>query len=174
MAVGVRDKFANVASIEVTLTSANILTYAPLATNMGFLGRRDQALAMAIDEIQYSPGRIGVGLMTTTADAIIMALTDTNTNAALDLQDMTQRTILDFASLVRLDLGTAAGGQIIELPMRKQFFPPLITAQRTLYLAVLSVGLANPITSTLKILFRVETLTGAELVELSESFRLTG
>lgn len=169
-----RDRFANVASIEVTLTSANTLTYASLATNMGFLGRRDQALAMIIDEIQYSPSFGDIAAMTTTGDRILMALTDNQDNATLDLQDLTQRRIIDFSAIQRLDLGTAAGGVIVELPFRKQFFPPLITAARTLFLAMDSVGLAGAAVGRIKILYRVEVLTGAELVELSEVFRLTG
>lgn len=168
---GIRDRFANIASIENTLSAANTLTFAPLATNMGFLGRRDQALAMVIDEIQYNPDTASIALMTATADNIFMALTDSD--QVTNLQDLTDRRILDFSLISRHDFGTAASGQLIELPKRKQFFPPLITAARTLFLGVNSNGLATVITTRLRILFRVETLTGAELVELSEVFRLT-
>ncbi len=169
--VALRDRFANIASIETTMSAANTLTFASLQTNMGFLGRRDQALAMIIDEIQYSPGTAGLALMTASNDSIQMALTDSN--LPTDLQDITDRRILDFAILVRQDFGTAASGQLLDLPLRKQFFPPIITAARTLFLALTSGGLASAITSRVRILFRVETLTGAELVELSEVFRLT-
>ena len=170
--VGIRDRFANVASIQVVQSAANTLTVASLATNMGFLGRRDQALAMAIDEIQYSPGTVTIAEMTAGADNVEMALT--NNDQVTDLQDLTDRRLLDFMSLQRQDFGTAAGGAFMELPKRKQFFPPLITAERTLYLIVNSAGLASANTMRIRILFRVETLTGAELVELAEVFRLTG
>lgn len=169
---GIRDRFANVAAIEVTMGGANQQTNQSLATNMGFLGRRDQALAMIIDEIQYSPGAAAVGEMTATGDQIIMALADSD--IPTDLADLTDRRILDFSTLVRQDFGVAASASFLELPLRKQFFPPLITATRTLFFHMDTIGLASAAVGRLKILFRVETLTGAELVELSEVFRLTG
>ena len=171
MAAAVRDRFANFASIQVVQSAANTLTFASLATNMGFLGRRDQALAMVIDEIQYSPGLTGVQLMTTSADNIIMGLT--TSDQITDLEDLTDNRLLDFNAIVRHDGGTAGNFVFRRFPDRKQFFPPIISAERTLYLAVNSVGLASAITSRIRILFRVETLTGSELVELSEVFRLT-
>lgn len=172
MPEAIRDRFANIASIQNVQTSSGVLTWAPLATNMGFLGRRDQALAMAIDEIQYSPGTSSLALMTATGDYIRMALAISDQPTSLE--DLTDRSILDFASIARLDGGTAGNFQMVEFPLRKQFFPPLITAERTLYFGVDTQGLGAALTTRLRILYRVETLTGAELVELSEVFRLTG
>jgi len=172
MVQAIRDRFANVASIEVTMSAANTLTFASLATNMGFLGRRDQALAMIIDEIQYAQGLAAGAEMTANNDSISMALTDSTDPT--NLEDLTDRRILDFHSLQTLLAGAVVSQAFLFQPQRKQFFPPLITAARTLHLAMTSVGLANPQTGRIKILYRVETLTGAELVELSEVFRLTG
>ncbi len=169
--VGVRDRFANFASIEVTQSAANTLTFASLATNMGFLGRRDQALAMVIDEIQYSPGRTGMNLMNAAQDHWTMALT--TSDLITDLEDLTDRRLLDFHEILLRVVGTPASHSFEEFPFRKQFFPPLITAERTLFAALDTIGLASAVTSRLRILFRVETLTGAELVELSEVFLLT-
>lgn len=170
-AKAVRDRFANFASIEVTQSAANTLTFASLATNMGFLGRRDQALAMIIDEIQYSPGAAGLALMTGNQDDIIIGLT--TSDQILDLEDLTDNRLLDFHGIFRIDLGTAASASLEQFPWRKQFFPPIITAERTLFAACNSSGLASALTVRLRILYRVETLSGSELVELSEVFRLT-
>lgn len=167
-----RDRFANVASIETIMSAANTRTFVALATNMGFLGRRDQALAMVIDEIQYSPNNNAISEMTADGDSIQMALT--TSLDPTDFEDLTDRRIIDFNMWFRQDFGTAASAQIVQIPSRKQFFPPIITAERTLYLGMMSVGLATKVTGRVKILYRVETLTGAELVELSEVFRLTG
>ena len=172
MAQGIRDRFLNVASIQNNMSGANTLTFAPLITNMGFLGRRDQALAMVIDEIQYSPFEAMIGQMTATGDYVQMALVTSDLVTALN--DLTDQRVLDFHMWLRLDLGTAAGGVMVETPTRKQFFPPMITAERTIYLAINTNGLASAGGGRLRILYRVETLTGAELVELSEVFRLTG
>lgn len=167
----VRDRFANFASIEVVQTGANVLTFGSLATNMGFLGRRDQALAMVIDEIQYSPGRTALALASAGGDHITLALT--TSDQITDLEDLTDNRLLDFHELMNSSIGTVGSHVFLQFPFRKQFFPPIITAERTLFMAILTAGLASAITSRLRILFRVETLTGAELVELSEVFRLT-
>jgi len=170
-AVGIRDRFANVASLATTQSAANVLTFSSLATNMGFLGRRDQALAMAIDEIQYFVTRVMANEMDADADSVSAAIT--SSDQVTNLEDVTDRRIIDAMSVGRIDAGTAANAIFLEFPSRKQFFPPLITAERTLFLAVNSVGLASAGLVRARILYRVETLTGAELVELSEAFLLT-
>jgi len=173
MAAGssIRDRFANVAALTVTMSAANTLTFGTLATNMGFLGRRDQALAMVIDEIQYQVPIAMVTEMTATGDDVLLAIT--SSELPTNLEDLTDRRIIDYMAVSNLAL-TAVGFQSFDFPRRKQFFPPLITAERTLFLAANSTGLASAHTCRARILYRVETLTGAELVELSEAFRLTG
>jgi len=170
--VALRDRFANIASIEVVSSAANVLTFASLNTNMGFLGRRDQALAMVIDEIQYSPTAGSVTEMTAESDAIVLALT--TSSLVTDITDFTDQRLLDYYRLMRRDMGTTASAAFIEHPRRSQFFPPIITAERTIFFAIDTNGLASAATARMRILFRVETLTAAELVELSEVFRLTG
>lgn len=170
--VSIRDRFANVAFFDVTMAAANVEAFASLNTNMGFLGRRDQALAMVIDEVQYMPSQATVNQLDAEGDSINMAITDSD--LVTDLTDLSDRRILDAAVLSRIDMGTAGSGQIFDLPLRKQFFPPLITAARTLFLGLDTISLASAGQCRARLLFRVETLTGAELVELSEVFRLTG
>lgn len=170
--VALRDRFANIASLTVLQSAANTLTFGSLNTNMGFLGRRDQALAMVVDEIQYSPVAGALNEMTTAGDLIELAIT--TSSQVTDLSDLTDQRILDFQRLHRVDGGATASFLVQETPFRKQFFPPLITAERTLFIAFDSVGLAGAQTCRARILFRVETLTAAELIELSEVFRLTG
>jgi len=169
----VRDRFANIASLTVLQSAANTLTFGSLNTNMGFLGRRDQALAMVIDEIQYSPTSGALNGMTASLDALLVGIT--TSSLVTDLSDLTDQRVLDFHNLRRLDSAAAATSfDRIETPWRKQFFPPLITAERTLFIGFDSVGLAAAQECRARILFRVETLTAAELIELSEVFRLTG
>ena len=167
----IRDRFANIASIEVTESAANTLTFSPLATNMGFLGRRDQALAMIIDELQWYPSAPGLADLVDTADRLGMALTVSN--SVTDILDLTDRRILSFIEFNAIMVGAVTSLSIFVQPVRQQFFPPLITAERTLYLGVQGVSLAAAVVARLRILFRVETLDSAELVELAEVFRLT-
>lgn len=167
---GVRDRFANIASIQTTQSAANALTFSALNTNMGFLGRRDQALAMAIDQLEYHIEAAGHNLMVGTLDFIRMGLTVSD--QVTNLEDVTDRRILDVFQISQVFV-TAVGALRIVIPTIHQFFPPLITAERTLFLGVNSLGFPSALTVRLRILFRVETLTGAELVELAEVFRLT-
>jgi len=171
MAQAVRDRFANIASIEVVESAANTLTFASLATNMGFIGRRDQALAMVIDELQWAPNPGAMNDLIAITDLIQLALTVSN--SVTDLTDLTDRRILANKLIGMHIVGTATAISQWQLPIDKQFFPPLITAERTLYLGVQGVSLAGAVTAQLRILFRVETLTSGELVELAEVFRLT-
>ena len=167
----IRDRFANIASIEVVESAAGTLTFAALATNMGFLGRRDQALAMIIDELQWYPSDAGLKDLVDPADSLGLALTVSNN--VTDIQDLTDRRILSLIQWTPLMVGAVVSLSLYVQPFRQQFFPPLITAERTLYLGVQGVSLAAAVTARLRILFRVETLDSAELVELSEVFRLT-
>ncbi len=171
MAQAIRDRFANIASIEVVESSANTLTFASLNTNMGFIGRRDQALAMVIDEIQWRPDHTAIIALLANADRIRMALTISN--QVTDLTDLTDRRILATFEQSIVVVGTATSIAFYRSPVKDQFFPPLITAERTLYLAAHGVSLTTVITAQVRILFRVETLTAGELVELAEVFRLT-
>lgn len=171
MAAAVRDRFANIASIETIESAANTLTFNSLSTNMGFLGRRDQALAMVIDEVQWRPGVAAIVDMDAEGDALTMALCVSN--AVPDLTDLTDRRILANFQLGVSVVGAATNHVLFTQPWRDQFFPPLITAERTLFLGVQGVSLAAAIIAQIRLLFRVETLTAGELVELAEVFRLT-
>lgn len=170
-AEAIRDRFANIASIQTTESAANTLTFNSLATNMGFLGRRDQALAMVIDELQWFPSAATLKDLVDQADSFVMALTVSN--GVTDLSDLTDRRILALIQFVPLMVGAVVSLALIVQPFRHQFFPPLITAERTLYLGVQGASLAAAAVAQLRILFRVETLTSGELVELAEVFRLT-
>lgn len=166
------DRFANLASIEVTMSAADTITFQELLTGVGISGDRESAVGMKIDEIDFYPGRASFALMTTAADHIFMGLTVSNN--VTDLDDITDRRILATASLTRVDLGVAASGGLIKLPIIAQFFPPIITAERRIYLGCSSVGLASAITLRCRIYYRREKLTKAELLELAETHLLVG
>jgi len=171
MAQAIRDRFANIASLRVVQSAANTLTFASLATNMGFIGRRDQALAMVIDEIQWHIDDVTMDGLVAAADRVMLALCVSN--SLTDITDYTDRRILALYEIGCTLAGTAGNAFIHEQPAVKQFFPPLITAERTLFLAVDGNSIPATVTAQCRILFRVETLTAGELVELAEVFRLT-
>lgn len=166
------DKYANIATIDVTMTALNTLTFAELRTQAGIEPDRQSAIAMIIDEIDYNPTRAMIQEMSTGGDAIAMALTVSN--AVPDLEDFADRRILHSMSYHTQNVGTAATELIHQLPFVYQFFPPLITADRSLFLGAFSVGLASAGRIRARIYHRIVKVSQAEFIELAEVFRLVG
>lgn len=166
------DKFANIATIDLTMTAANTLSFQELRTQAGIEPNRKSAIAMIIDEIDYYPSRAMLQEITSGADFIALALT--LSNAVSDLEDFADRRILHSAGINRLDSGTATSSKYFRLPWVYQFFPPLITADRSLFLGAISSGLASAGRIRMRIYHRVVEVTQAEFIELAEVFRLVG
>lgn len=166
------DKFANIATIQVTLSAANVLTFAEMRTQVGIEPDRKTAIAMIIDEIDYMPGPSSFAEMTATGDELDFGLTISN--AVTDLIDISDRRVLHSGYVTRLDLGTAAAGAIIKLPIVHQFFPPLITAERSLFLGFDTIGLASVQALRVRIYHRIVKISQGEFLELAEVFRLVG
>jgi len=166
------DKFANIATIEVVSSGANVLTFQEMRTQVGIQPDRKSANAVIIDEIDYFVNIAALNEFTANGDIAKIAITISN--AVSDLEDITDRRILHSALLARTDFGTAAGGQFTIMPIVFQFFPPLITAERSLFLAVHTAGLASAMTLRARIYHRVVEIKQAEFIELAEVFRLVG
>lgn len=166
------DKYANIATIQVVSQSANVLTFAELRTQVGIQPDRKTANALIIDEIDYLITATALAEFTANGDQARFAVTVSN--SVTDLEDITDRRILHSGSFVRQDFGTAAAATVHKLPWVFQFFPPLITADRSLFLAVHSAGLASALTLRARIYHRVVEIKQTEFIELAEVFRLVG
>lgn len=166
------DKYANIATIDVTMSALNTLTFAELRTQVGIEADRQSANAMIIDQIDYFPTRAMIQEMTTGADAIAIGLTVSN--AVTDLEDFSDRRVLHSMSYHVQSHGTPANMARHRLPFQHQFFPPLITADRSLFLGAFSVGLASAGRVRARIYHRIVRVTQAEFIELAEVFRLVG
>lgn len=166
------DKYANIATLAVTMSAANTLTFAELRTQVGIEPDRQSANAMIIDQIDYFPERNMFQEMTVAGDAVLAALCVSN--AVTDLEDFSDRRILHAMAVNRHDLGTPASAWIFKTPLVHQFFPPLITADRSLFLGAFSVGLATAGVIRSRIYHRIVKVTQAEFIELAEVFRLVG
>lgn len=166
------DKYANIATIQVTQSGANVLTFAELRTQVGVDSDRKAASALVIDEIDYLPSNAMLQEMTAANDRIDYGITISN-NAG-DLTDVTDRLILHSGFTIRVDGGTAANMTFMDFPKVFQFFPPIPTAERSLFLGVNSIGLASAGVMQCRIYYRIVQLTQGEFLELSEVFRLVG
>lgn len=166
------DRYANIATITVVSSSANAITFAELRTNVGIDSSRNKAIAMIIDEIDYHPTVSSLLEMTTSGDRIDYGITISN--AVDSLNDASDRRILHNGFLQRFDFGTAGSGQLTEVPLVYQFFPPIPTAERSLYLGIDTNGLTSAATLRVRIYYRTVELTNSEFLELAEVFRLVG
>ena len=167
-----RDRYANIATFDVTETAAGTLTFAELRTSAGIDASRKTATALLVDEIDYFIGVAAYADMTSNGDDILMAITISS--SVTDLQDMADSRILHSNIVTRVDFGTAGSAQLVKAPLVSQFFPPLITAERSLFLGVVSAGLASAVNVRARVYYRTVQLTDGEFLELAEVFRLVG
>ena len=170
MPEALRDRFANIMTFTVTESAAGTVTFAEVITNVGIDSARRSGVAILIDEIDYYIDIGTLSLMTTDGDDVIAAITISNNVPTLHA--MNDRRILDGITITRQDYGVAAGGGLVVQPFVKQFFPPLIMAERSIYLGATGVGLATPATVSARIFYRTHQITAEEFVEIAEVFRL--
>lgn len=166
------DRYANIATIEVTESAADTLTFQELRTNLGIDSGRQKASAMIIDEIDYFLSTTTLNALDADQDRIHFAVTISN--AVADLQDITDRRILHSGFLQRNDGGTAGNAMIFRMPLIYQFFPPLITAERAIFLAVLGGTTAIANVLRVRVYYRTVEISQGEFIELAEVFRLVG
>jgi len=161
------DRFANVFSAEVVMTGANVLTFVEM--NFG-ITLRDR-VAIVIDQLWWFPTASMITEMTSTGD-LIRASVGVSDQPTTILPD--DRRFLSIQEWHRLDFGTAAGGQILEIPTVQTFFPPLIALPNRLFLGLITAGLASAGTMRLRMHFRTVSITqDQQLVEVLESFQLS-
>ena len=162
------DRFANIASAQVSESAANTLTYQEVLTGVS-LG---SGVGLLVDSIQYAPQQGSLEYLIASLDSITMGWT-TSSAANLYLSD---RRVIDVLLLLsEVPLGTPAnGGTLLALPIKHEFSPPIIVATPRLYLGVMGNSLASGIIVDSRMLFRYQPLTSQEYLELAESTLLVG
>ncbi len=162
------DRFANVFTAEVTMSAANVLTFGEM--NFG-ITLRDR-VAVVIDTLYFFLPVGTIAEMTTVNDRITCALCVSD--QITDLDDMADRRILFSKRIQRADLGTAASGVFVHMPMDVSFSPPLIALPNRLFLGVDTTGLASAAVTQLRMHFRTVSITqDQQLVEVLEAFQLS-
>ena len=162
------DRFANVFTASVTMTGANALTFAELQFGITLRDR----IAIAIDEILFYPSSAVIAEMTATGDLVDLGLctSDQITNIA----DLADRRILYNSRFIRLDYGTAAAAQMIYLPIKVEFNPPMISLPNRLFFGMDTVGLASAGGCTMRMHYRTVNITqDQQLIEVLEAFQLS-
>jgi len=161
------DRFANVFSAELTLSAANVVTFAEM--NFG-ITLRDR-VAIVIDELYFYWTNAAIAEMTATGDFLTWALSVSDQPTSFVPDD---RRLLYIHTLLRHDMGTAAAGAFVQNPLKAEFNPPLIALPNRLFLGGVTGGLASAAVLRLRMHFRTVSITqDQQLVEVLEAFQLS-
>lgn len=170
---GSKDKFANVATITVTESAANTLTWQKLETGFSLT----EKVAWVISRIEwYVTGDLST-LFNAANDRLFLALTVYNGLTTLaSAAAFRDPTILDMYVLSREDFGAAASGIMFERPFIKDFsnLPGggLIVPPAPLYMGAQGVSLASASTNMAKIFYNTLNLKTEDYWELVEARRV--
>lgn len=165
------EMYPNVATIELTESAANTLTYVQLQTGVSM----QEKVAWIIHRIEYYLDLLS-GTLNTDGDSLTVALLNSNRfttiASAVTYKDPAW---IDGAIARRVDLGAAASGFLTIAPMVKDFtnlpgggmlIPPI-----PVFGAIQGVGLGAAGHSLMKLFYTVKTLSTDEYWELVEARR---
>lgn len=163
------DIYANLATIRVTESGANTLTFVELLTGIS-LG---QGIGLLIDSLEYHLDAGVLADMAAAGDAFTMALCTNQTMTSLNPENPG----LVHTTRIQMDgvIGTpASSGKFSISPIVYQFFPSIIIAAPRVYAAAAGISLASAGGFRMRIYFRYITLSSQEYLELAETFLLVG
>lgn len=172
MAATSLDKFTNMATITVTETAANTLTYKKLETGISLT----EKVAWLIARIEYYyTGNFSD--FNAANDALHCGLCVANTRASQTTADSyTDSTLLDKMELIRSDYGAAASAQILDRPVYKDWSTipggGILVPPVPLYGFAQGVSLAAATTVIIKLFYTLITLQPADYWELVEARRI--
>jgi len=168
----IQDSFANMATIIVTESAANTLTYKKLETNFGTF----EKIAWVIHRLDYVLLSASTGF-NGTDDSLNVALMVSNTRTSIqDSSTYTDPAVIDMLCFTRFDFGAAASGSLFMRPHTKDFanLPNggLIIPPAPLYGAVMGFGMASAGNAVIRIYYTIKELATDEYWELVEARRL--
>lgn len=163
-----QDQFPNIVAATVTPASAGAITFTEILTGVS-LG---QGIGMLIDRMEWQPSQNTLQDLDNDGDDITVAIVTVNTLTALNV--ITDRRIICYDSITRIDAGTAANALVLRTPFVRDFQPPLILAAPRLYVAMDATGAAVAGSVSFRVYFRYIKLTPQEYIELAEAFVLLG
>ncbi len=163
-------RFAKIATVTVTGSAANTITFAEFQTGVGLQvgATRGKGLAMLIDEIDYYVTNLNLVLA---LDGDIVRYGITTSNQVSAVEDLADRRILHSAER-QLRAITAASVVTFTQPHIHQFFPALLWAEPTLFLA--TDGESQPVVPTVvaRIFYRLIELDQSLIFEVAQQFRI--
>ena len=159
------DRFANLASAEVTESAAGVMTFAELLTGISI----GAGIGILFDKISYQLNISSIADILASGDAIQCGWFTSSDAVAFNYND---RRLIDSMILQTPPVigAVASSGQPVLMPVIHDFSPPLIIASPRIFLGALGVSLGNPVNVISRLYFRYQPLTPVEYLELAEAF----
>ena len=167
-----KDKYVNLAAVDLTMSAANALTFQQLMTGISIFER----MAWEIYCVEYHVFAAVAEEMTATLDAITVGLSRSDTAATIIYTDPA---LIDYYAISHIFTGFT--------PATSHFFPgvitrsfvemyggPLIVLPNPLYAYMTTAGLASAGQMRCRIFFKSIQMTPSDYVELIEASRIVG
>lgn len=161
------DRYVQYASINVTESAANTLTFQQLTTGGMLFERR----AFVIHRIEYNLD-LGTHLVDE-SDSIIVGMSVNNTLGTISQSDPN---LIDYREFRVINLGTAASGAAYHTPFSIDFSAlpgaGLIVPSHPIFGYVQGTSLSSAVSLGIKFYFTLVELSAEEFVELVEAMRV--
>jgi len=168
MASKSKDQYANIAAVQAIESVAGTAAY----ERFNFPYSVTDKVALLISRIEYWFGNITQ--LNSTADYIVAGLVAASSVVSLDNQ--ADPAVVDSTRIIRLDLGAAASGLLVNQPYIKEFSnlpgQGILVAPAPLYAAVQSSGAGGVTNCWVKLFYTYKELATDEYWELVESRRI--
>jgi len=162
------DQYANIAAVLNTETVAGTAAY----TRFNFPYSVTDKVALLISRIEYWLGNIHQ--LNTSQDYMIAALCAAS--SLVSLENQADPGLIDSCKLYRLDLGAAASGLMINMPIIKDFSAlpggGILVAPSPLYAGIIGSGAGGVVACWTKVFYTYKELATDEYWELVESRRI--
>lgn len=158
--------YANMAYLSITEAVAGTLKFAKLQIAEEFGGPKK---AMIIHRLEFLMA--SVSSLNSSGDGIDTALT--LSDKLTDISDLSQPEVIAWAQILRLDIGAAASGMLVQWPVLRDFTElpggGLIVPANYLYLGVKSTGAAAACGSTMRLYYSPLELKPEDYLQLLEA-----
>lgn len=162
-------RFAKIARVRVTQSAANVLTFAEFQTGVGLAASSilGEGTGWLIDQIDYYVRNLATAMV---AQGDILRYGITTSNAIAALEELEDQRILHAAErFIRL---TTSGQAETLQPQTFQFFPALLWAEPTLFIASDGESLAAAADVVARIHYRTIELDTQLIFEVAQAFRV--
>lgn len=164
-----KDKFTQVAYIDVTESAANTLTFNGLSVFSNILTPQ----GLLIHRVEYNVTPASVQAFTTLADGMRIGLCGSDQITAITLDDAR---VYDFHQMVVQDFGVAGTGVMVDFPWVADFSTlpgggRLVPADR-IYCYLQGINLGGAIAAECRFHFTLIDLDSSEYLDLAQSLRV--